>query len=75
MCYFIFSYLFHYISDDRVIYLCITDDVSTHVLKTIYLRLPSIFPKCVGGLSAFMRAWLHRYVNQQRQIYRSAKRV
>ena len=24
-----FSYLFHYISENRIIYLCITDDVST----------------------------------------------
>ena len=28
---FLHSYLFHYISEDRVIYLCITDDVSQHL--------------------------------------------
>ena len=36
----------------------------------IYLHLPSIFPiKCVEGPSAFMRAGLHRYVNQHCAIY------
>ena len=35
-----------------------------------YLYLPHIFPiKCVGGLSAFMRAWLHRYENQKSATY------
>ena len=35
-----------------------------------YLHLPSIFPiKCVGGPSAFMRAWLPRYVNQHSATY------
>ena len=35
-----------------------------------YLYLPSIFPiECVGGPSAFMRAWLHRYVNQHSATY------
>ena len=37
---------------------------------TQYLHLPSIFPiKRVEGPSAFMRAWLHRYVNQHSAIY------
>ena len=35
-----------------------------------YLHLPSIFPnKCVGDPSAFMRAWLHRFVNQHSATY------
>ena len=35
-----------------------------------YLHLHSIFPvKCVGGPSAFIRAWLHRYVNQHSATY------
>ena len=38
--------------------------------KTLYLHLPSIFPiKCVGGPSAFMRTWLHCYVNQHSATY------
>ena len=39
------------------------------VVISKYLHLPSIFPKCVGDQSAFMRAWLHRYVNQHSATY------
>ena len=36
----------------------------------LYLHLPRIPPiKCVGGPSAFMRAWLQRYENQQSATY------
>ena len=36
----------------------------------IYSHLPNIFPiKCVGDPIVFMRAWLHRYVNQHSAIY------
>ena len=39
-------------------------------LISIYLHLTSIFPiKCVGGLGALMRAWLHRYANQHSATY------
>ena len=34
-----YSYLFHYICEDRVIYLCITDDVSSlHALVMVYIE-------------------------------------
>ena len=39
-------------------------------LNSVYLHLPSISPiKYAGGPSAFMRAWLHRYVNQHSATY------
>ena len=40
------------------------------VVYALYLHLPNIFPiKYVGGPSAFMRAWLHHYVNQHSTTY------
>lgn len=45
------NYLFHYITEDGIIYMCITDDVSTtgndifedHALHSVFSRKPSFF--------------------------------
>lgn len=44
-------YLFHYISSNNIIYMCITDDVSTLKLSEIYLNhLSKTYPECLKFL-------------------------
>lgn len=48
------SYLFHYICENRIIYMCVTDDVSIIILLVLLNSLFSLHYRKLGGMIAYM---------------------